>query len=75
MVDKILHCFQRAFAKVLGLSPGELSEILNGKRKLSVKKALHIAEKLSLNHFDSPYFSFNGELRFVLYSYSTKSNF
>lgn len=40
---------QRAFAKMLGLSPGELSEILNGKRKLSVKKALQIAENLSLN--------------------------
>lgn len=40
---------QRAFAKLLDLSPGELSEILNGKRKLSLKKALHIAEKLALD--------------------------
>ncbi|MCR9203749.1 MAG: TIGR02147 family protein [Halobacteriovoraceae bacterium] len=40
---------QRAFAKFLDLSPGELSEILNGKRKLSLKKALVIAEKLSLD--------------------------
>ena len=40
---------QRAFAKLLGLSPGELSEILNGKRQLSLKKALVIAEKLSLD--------------------------
>jgi uncharacterized protein (TIGR02147 family) len=47
---------QRAFAKVLGLSPGELSEILNGKRKLSVKKALHIAEKLSLNPEETLHF-------------------
>ena len=40
---------QRAFAKLLDLSPGELSEILNGKRRLSVKKALNIAEKLCLD--------------------------
>jgi uncharacterized protein (TIGR02147 family) len=40
---------QRAFANMLNLSPGELSEILNGKRKLSLKKALVIAEKLALD--------------------------
>jgi uncharacterized protein (TIGR02147 family) len=47
---------QRAFAKMLDLSPGELSEILNGKRKLSVKKALLIAEKLTLSPEETLYF-------------------
>lgn len=40
---------QRAFSKQLGLSPGELSEILNGKRDLSLKSVLRIADSLGLN--------------------------
>src|SRR4051794_12712496 len=40
---------QRAFAKALGLSPGELSEILRGKRPLSAKHALQIARALGLS--------------------------
>jgi uncharacterized protein (TIGR02147 family) len=44
---------QRAFAKFLNLSPGELSEILNGKRKLSSKKAIHVAERLGLSGHES----------------------
>lgn len=40
---------QRAYAKQLGLSPGELSEILNQKRKLSPKSAAKIASSLDLN--------------------------
>ena len=40
---------QRAFARHLGLSPGELSEILRGKRGLSLKSALRIAKSLGLN--------------------------
>jgi uncharacterized protein (TIGR02147 family) len=43
------HYSQRAFAKQLGLSAGELSEVLRGKRKLSLKSALRIARSLSLN--------------------------
>lgn len=37
---------QRAFARHLGVSPGELSEILNGRRPLSVKNAIAIAGRL-----------------------------
>ncbi len=40
---------QRAFARQLGLSPGELSEILRGKRSLSFKSAFRIAKALSLS--------------------------
>jgi uncharacterized protein (TIGR02147 family) len=40
---------QRAFAKQLGLSPGELSEILTHKRSLSLKSALRISKSLGLN--------------------------
>jgi len=38
----------RAFAKSLNLSSGELSEILRGKRKLSLKSANKISKALSL---------------------------
>jgi uncharacterized protein (TIGR02147 family) len=37
---------QRAFARQLGLSPGELSEVMRGKRALSVRSALRIAASL-----------------------------
>lgn len=40
---------QRAFARDLGLSPGELSEILSEKRMLSHKAARKIAQSLNLN--------------------------
>ncbi len=39
----------RAFARHIGLSPGELSELLRGKRKLSLKSAVRVAKSLSLN--------------------------
>ena len=39
----------RAFAKKLNLSPSALSEILNGKRKISQKKAMMIFERLGAN--------------------------
>ncbi len=41
---------KRAFAKLLGLSPGALSEILNGKRKLTQKAALKISKALGYTH-------------------------
>jgi uncharacterized protein (TIGR02147 family) len=40
---------QRAFAKQLQMSPGELSEILRGKRKLGARSALKVARALELN--------------------------
>jgi len=40
---------QRAFAKQLGMSAGELSEVLRGKRNLSLKSAFKIARKLGLS--------------------------
>ena len=39
----------RAFAKKLALSPAAISEILNGKRKVSKKMAARIAAKLALD--------------------------
>ncbi len=40
---------QRAFARQLHLSPGELSELLRGKRKLSLKSAIRISKQLGLS--------------------------
>lgn len=40
---------QRAFAKQLGLSPGELSEILRGKRGLSTRSVARISKSLGLS--------------------------
>jgi uncharacterized protein (TIGR02147 family) len=40
---------QRGFARSLGLSPGELSEILRGKRKMGLKAALKISRAMGLN--------------------------
>ncbi len=39
---------QRAFARHLTMSPGELSEVLCGKRSLSVRSALKVAKTLGL---------------------------
>lgn len=39
----------RAFARSLRMSPGELSEVMNGKRPLSPRSAQRIAEALSLS--------------------------
>lgn len=46
----------RAFARDLTLSPGNLSEILKGKRPLSVKNAVKISAKLGLNKLESKVF-------------------
>jgi uncharacterized protein (TIGR02147 family) len=44
---------QRAFARQLGMSPGELSEVLKGKRKLSLKSALRVARVMSLGPLET----------------------
>lgn len=61
----------RAFAKSLGLASGELSEILRGVRKLSLKSALKISKALGLTSRETKHLvsmveveqgkSFNGE--------------
>lgn len=43
---------QSAFARDLGLSSGELSETLRGKRKLSLRSAYKICDKLELRGFE-----------------------
>lgn len=40
---------RRAFSKSLGLSPGAISEIFNGQRKVSLKLAKRISERLGLD--------------------------
>lgn len=45
----------RAYARDLGLSPGELSEIINGKRKVSLKNAAKISEILGLSPDEERY--------------------
>ncbi|MEQ1876140.1 MAG: TIGR02147 family protein [Bdellovibrionia bacterium] len=52
----------RAFARHVGLSPGELSELLNDKRKLSVKSAVRIARALSLNTTESKHLMYLAQL-------------
>ncbi|MFK8139162.1 MAG: TIGR02147 family protein [Bdellovibrionales bacterium] len=42
----------RAFARDLRLSPGELSEIIRGKRKLTTKASLKISNALGLSHIE-----------------------
>ncbi len=39
----------RSFAKKLGISPGTLSEILNSRRKISIRMAARLAERLQLD--------------------------
>lgn len=46
----------RAFAKGLDVSPSQLSQILSGKRKLSIKMAKQIADKLSLSPIEKENF-------------------
>ncbi|MCB9025377.1 MAG: DUF4423 domain-containing protein, partial [Bdellovibrionaceae bacterium] len=46
----------RAFAQKLKLSPGTLSQILNGKRKISHKKAREICELLELSPIEREQF-------------------
>lgn len=56
-----LHLFQqknpayslRAFAAKLDISPSALSEILNGKRKISKKMALKLYERIGANPLDT----------------------
>jgi len=40
---------QRAFARQLKLSPGELSELLRGRRKLSLRSAIRVSKHLGLS--------------------------
>lgn len=47
---------QRSFARQLGMSPGELSEILRGKRTLTWKKADSIAGRLGLSEGERRHF-------------------
>lgn len=44
---------QRAFARQMGMSPGEMSEVLRGKRNLSLKSAFRVIESLGLNQEES----------------------
>lgn len=46
----------RAFAAALGVSPGELSEMMNGKRKLTLKNALKISRALNYSPEESESF-------------------
>ena len=47
---------QRSFSKMLGVSPGALSEIMSGKRPLTHKNAVKIAIGLGLNKVDTKNF-------------------
>lgn len=49
---------QRAFARFLGLSPGELSEVLRGRRKLSLKSSFKISKALGLSAVEAKHLIF-----------------
>lgn len=49
---------QRAFARDLGLSPGELSELMRGVRKLSLRSVLRIAQSLGLNETETKHLGY-----------------
>jgi uncharacterized protein (TIGR02147 family) len=46
----------RAFSRDLKLAPGFLSDVLNGKKNISIKAALQIAESLKLSTKEAEYF-------------------
>lgn len=46
----------RAFAKQLGLTPGGMSRLMNGKMELSVNRAMEISEKLGLTEEETDTF-------------------
>ncbi|MFV8257742.1 TIGR02147 family protein [Bdellovibrio bacteriovorus] len=46
----------RSYAKLLGISSGRLSDILNGRSPLTEKKALALVERLSLEPFEKQHF-------------------
>jgi uncharacterized protein (TIGR02147 family) len=52
----------RAFARHVGLSPGELSELLRGKRKLSLKAAVRVAKSLALNQTETKHLLYLSQL-------------
>ncbi len=43
----------RAFARILEISPSQLSGLISGKKNLTPKQAAHLIEKLELNEDDS----------------------
>lgn len=43
----------RAFARMLEISPSQLSGLINGKKNLTPRQAAHLIEKLNLNDDDS----------------------
>ncbi len=47
----------RSFARLLGLSPAFLSHVMTGRKKISVKTTLLIAEKLKFKAAERDYFS------------------
>lgn len=46
----------RAFARSLGIDPGDLSRVLSGKGKLSLRMGSKIASELGLSHHDAQLF-------------------
>lgn len=46
----------RAFAKLVGISPATLSEVLNGRHQLSVAKAYHVCQSLKWSKLQQGYF-------------------
>src|SRR3989344_6735719 len=47
---------QRAFAKFLGMSPGQFNMVLQGKKRISQETALKVSSRLSLNEKEKDFF-------------------
>jgi transcriptional regulator with XRE-family HTH domain len=52
----------RSFAAKLGVSPSKISEVISGKKKLSVDRLEVLAKKLGLSSFEREIFVLSGEL-------------
>lgn len=52
----------RSFAKKLGVSPSKISEVLSGKKKLSVGRLEELAERLNLRDKEKEIFLISGEI-------------
>jgi plasmid maintenance system antidote protein VapI len=64
---------QRAFARDLGLSSGEMSELLAGKRSLTLKKRLRLLDHIELSEQEKKEFLSEVQRERMVYSQSNSS--
>ena len=50
------HMAQHEFAKLVGMNPGYLSQVLSGKRSPSARRRRRLQEELGIDDFDELFF-------------------